>query len=184
MKLALISDLHSQKACLRSVEKISNQQKIGGIICSGDNTVGDDAEFIRQIFSILKREGKRGFFIWGNSDQENVRKEILENDFNIHLEKKEFLSLKIFGLSYMEDYVAFDSSLVKGSIFVTHQPPIQQALLKKCQNAPLMHISGHLHKKAFVKEYPATTHIQVPTLIDGRYALLDEKTKEVEFEYI
>jgi hypothetical protein len=49
-------------------------------------------------------------------------------------------------------------------------------------NAPKFHISGHLHKAAFVKKYPSTTHIQVPTLQDAKYAILDTDAGKVEFK--
>jgi len=184
MKLALISDLHSQKICLTNLEKIIRQEDVEAVISCGDNTVADNTDFIKRIFSIIKKNKKGGFFIWGNSDQENVQRIIKQSDFNIHLQEKTIDSFKIFGLSYMEEYPAFDSLKIAESIFITHQPPIQKALNQKCANAPYMHISGHLHKKAYVKKYPSTIHIQVPTLIDGRYGLLDLKTKSVEFKVV
>lgn len=184
MKLALISDLHSQKICLKYLEKIIKQEDVKAVVSCGDNTVEDDTDFIKKVFSIIKESKKEGFFIWGNSDRENVQEIIKQSDFNIHLQEKTIDSFKIFGLSYLEEYPAFNSSKITGSIFITHQPPIQKALNQKCANAPYMHISGHLHKKAFAKKHPSTTHIQVPTLIDGRYGLLDLNTKLVEFKVV
>lgn len=181
MKLALISDLHSQKECLKYLEEIISKEKPNGVICSGDITVGDDLMFLEKVFGLIKENNLEGFFIWGNADKENVQKKILESDYNVHLKRRIIEGQSVFGLSFLDNYPEFDSTQIKDSIFVTHQPPIKKNLELGSVNTPKFHISGHLHKIATVKKYPSTTHIQVPTLMDGKYALLETNTGKVDF---
>ena len=88
MIIALVSDLHSEQECIKSIKKIISREALTGLVCSGDVTVGDDTGFLRSIFEVLKIEGLDGYFIWGNSDKYTVRQEILNSPYNIHLKKK------------------------------------------------------------------------------------------------
>lgn len=182
MKLALISDLHSRRECPDYLSAIIEKEKPDAVVCSGDITTRNDTEYIKKIFEIINRASLTGFFVWGNSDENDVIEEIVKSTFNIHLNKKSYGGYDFFGLSYLDDYPAFDTSEIKGSIFVTHRPPIKANLEIESPNAPLIHISGHLHKPAFVKKYPSTTHIQVPTLMDGRFGILETDEMTVRFK--
>jgi predicted phosphodiesterase len=184
MKLALVSDLHSQSQCLGRISTILDSYRPNAIVCCGDITVGDDLEYLEKIFDIMKAKNCPGFFIWGNSDRENVKRKIFASDYNTHLKKRHFKGHDFFGLSYMEDYPNFDTSQVKDTIFITHQPPIRQSLVGKSLNAPKFHLSGHLHKPAYFKKYSSTTHIQIPTLMDGRFAIFNPDDGMVNFETI
>lgn len=184
MKLALVSDLHNQSKCLDYLVGILDYSKPDAIVCCGDITIGDDIEYLKKIFGVLGKKKCPGFFIWGNSDKENVKKMIFSSSYNAHLKKRHFNGYDFFGLSYMEDYPDFDTSQVKNTIFITHQPPIKQSLTGKSLNTPKFHISGHLHKPAYLKKYALTTHIQVPTLMDGRFAIFDPNYCSVNFEVI
>jgi len=184
MKLVLISDLHSQRDCIGFFDTIISRENPDGIICSGDVTVDDDLEFLEKVFDLLKKNNLAGYFIWGNADKANVQKKILASDYNIHLKSRNIGDHKIFGLSFLDDYPEFDSTQIKDSIFVTHQPPIKKNLKLPSVNAPKYHISGHLHKISTVVKYPSTTHIQVPTLMDGKYATLEVNTDKVRFKTV
>lgn len=184
MKLLLITDLHSQKTCIEYLKEILKKEKPQGIIISGDITVSDDTHFLQKVFALIEETGAEGFVIWGNADMPQVQKQILSSPYNVHLKQRHLDDLTLFGISYMEDYPAFDPSNIKDSILITHQPPLKQNLERPVNNAPQYHISGHLHKAAFVKKYSSTTHIQVPTLMDKRYATFDPTSSTVDFKSI
>lgn len=184
MKLALISDLHNQNSCLGALDLIIRKDRIDGVICSGDITTGDDTGYLQSIFEKISKANIEGFFIWGNSDQESVKRQITESEFNVHLQKRVYKGYKFFGLGYLEDYPVFDTAQIKDAIFITHRPPVGANLKAKIPNAPTYHISGHLHKPAFVKKYPSTVHIQVPTLTDGRYGLFEVESGSIFFRSI
>lgn len=184
MKLALISDLHSRESCLKYLDAIVKNDKTSAVVCCGDITVADDLPYLERLFDILEQNDQDGFFVWGNSDEQDVQKTLQNSQFNVHLKKRKFDKFNFFGLSYMEDYPFFDTTEIRGSILITHQPPLQANLDQARSNAPLFHISGHLHKKAFVKSYSTTTHIQVPTLMDGAYGIFDTGSSKTIFKHI
>lgn len=181
MKLVLVSDLHSNRKCIGFLQSIMSREKPEGVVISGDITVNDDKAYLGKIFEIISSNNIAGFLIWGNADMTAVQAEILTSPFNLHLKKRVLRDWNFFGLSYMEEYPQFDTSQIKDSIFVTHRPPIKQNLEIASANSPRYHISGHLHKAASVKKSPSTKHIQVPTLIDGRYANFDPVNGSVNF---
>ena len=164
MKILLISDLHSQRKTLVALEKILQDHKFDGVIASGDIAQGDDVEFLKNLFSILKKNHLAGFLIWGNSEGELAREFIQKSPYNIHLQKKKLGKLNIVGIAGVNEIPAFDPKILKEAILVTHQPPLRDNLNLKHPNSPKYHLSGHLHFAAYAKNYPATTHIQVPTL--------------------
>jgi len=179
MKLVLISDLHGQSICLRYLEKIIKENKPDGVIISGDISSGDST-FIDDLFKIFRANLLEAFIICGNADVDDCRKMIDESDYSINQKCKAFGKTKICGLCDHEEFLSSPSEITEG-IFISHRPPIKPLVDKKLENSPKLHISGHLHNKAFKKQYPSTKHIQIPTLQSGKYALLDSCSGDVKF---
>ncbi|MCX6809492.1 MAG: metallophosphoesterase [Candidatus Berkelbacteria bacterium] len=181
MKIALISDLHSQPKTLLYLQQIIDLEKPNAIICAGDITQGDNLDFLDNLFEVFKKSKIEAFLVWGNAEGVLSQRKILESSYNSHLCLRSSRGEKIFGIADVSDYPIFDTSLLKDAILITHRPPLVSSLNKKMANSPKFHISGHLHKPGFVKKYKATTHIQVPTLQDKRYAILDSANSSVLF---
>ena len=181
MKIVLISDLHSQPKTLAYVEKILALQRPDALIVSGDITTRDDVKFLNDLITIVRRRKTELCLIWGNSDEENVQEAVESSGYSIHLKKRVIDNIGIYGVSETDSPILPDSSAIAGSILVTHRPPLARMLSQKYSGSPRFHISGHIHSRASVKTYPATTHIQVPTLQDGRYAVLDMDRNKVDF---
>jgi len=182
MKIALVSDLHGQLRTLKYLEQIREKEKPDALILSGDITHAGETEFADSLFEIFDRY-KEVYLICGNSDQGAAYKYLELSRYSINQRCHSLGSSKVCGLSFGEEVNSIDSDL-SGSIFVTHQPPVQALMNKVYKYSPKFHISGHLHKSAFTKKYPSTIHIQVPTLQDGRYAILDLESAQVEFKVI
>jgi predicted phosphodiesterase len=180
MKIALASDLHGQLKTLEFLDYIKTQENPDGIILSGDLSAGDP-DFLDLLFAELSKY-KNAFIICGNADYEN-RQIIDSSVFSINQKCKKLKGIKICGLSDYEE-APINSAYLGGSIFVTHRPPVRKLLESKYTNSPSFHISGHLHSAAYAKKYVALTHIQVPTLQDGRYATLESETGAVVFKSV
>lgn len=182
MKAVLISDLHSQSQTLVYLKKAIAAEKTDAIICCGDITNFGDSDFCDTFLKALKESGLPSFVIWGNADYPETQKKILASPFNSHLTLKTFANNKIFGIGYVEDLPSINGEDIKGAILITHPPPAKKNLEEALPNAPKYHISGHLHDAKWVKKYPATTHIQVPTLQNGEYGVFDLETGSVDFK--
>jgi len=178
VKIALASDLHGQAATLFYLEYILDCEKPDAIILSGDLS-SENLEFFRKLEDELKKY-PQAFLIGGNADQ-SISKEIEDSGFSINEKCKRFKDIKLCGLSYPEESTKVSSDL-EGAVFVTHRPPVKALMTKQHSGSPRYHISGHLHKLAYRKDYPSVSHIQVPTLQEGRYGLLDTDKDTVEFK--
>jgi len=181
MKIVLISDLHSQPKTLQYLRQIIYFEKPDAVICSGDIAQGDDLVFLDDLFKVIKKSKITAFVVWGNAEGTLAQEKILSSPYNSHLRLREIHSEKIFGVAEVSEYPNFDTSLLKDSILITHRPPSEASLSKKMANSPKFHISGHLHKLGFVKKHKATTHIQVPTLQDKKYAIFNPTNGSVFF---
>jgi Icc-related predicted phosphoesterase len=122
--------------------------------------------------------------IWGNSDGPQAQKMIQNSKYNIHLNLRIIGNNRIIGLSEIDQPVMIDPEKLRGSILVTHKPPLVKLLMKPYANAPKFHISGHLHSIKSVRKFPSVTAIQVPTLQSGEFALFNTKSEKVEFHHV
>lgn len=170
MKILLFSDLHSQSECLRKIEAAIRREAPEYAICCGDICQGDDLEYFEKLTAILERLND-AFIITGNNDGPIVREALSKSKFSSHLKLRKALDQTIFGISDGEMYGQIDQSKIAGSILLTHRPPAREQLRIPLKNAPKFHLSGHIHSKYGIFKYPATTHIQIPSLISGRFGL-------------
>jgi len=182
-KLLLISDLHGQGITLIYLQKIIDREKPESVIICGDITTGGDILFFEQLEKIIEKNRLAGFLVWGNSDVPYANQYINKSKYCVHLKEKKLGDFKIFGVGETDNPVDI-SAKIKGRILITHQPPPKLMLLKKYGNAPLFHISGHLHTQKTARQYPTTFHISVPTLQKGEYAIFYPERKSVEFSRI
>lgn len=181
--LLLISDLHGQSFTLRYLQQIIDLEKPDGVVVSGDITTGTDIEFFDLLEKILLKNKVGGFVVWGNSDIPYANSHISKSKFSIHMKTRKFGNFMIFGLSETDDPIDI-SDKIGGKILVTHRPPQMISLKGKYKNAPIIHISGHLHTRKTAHQYPSTFHISVPTLQNGEYAMLNVDNKDVRFSRI
>jgi Icc-related predicted phosphoesterase len=181
VKILLISDLHSQKKTLAALERIIKRDKFDGLICAGDIAQGNDIEFLEKLFGIIEKNKLPIFLIWGNSEGELAREFIINSPYNIHLQRKKLGNLSIVGIAGVDEVAAFDTKILKDAILVTHRPPLKRTLNSKYPNSPKYHLSGHLHFAACSRVYPATIHIQIPTLQAGRFGIFDPEQGQTEF---
>ncbi|MDH4358996.1 MAG: metallophosphoesterase family protein [Candidatus Berkelbacteria bacterium] len=181
MKTILISDLHGQEKTLLYLKKIIDREKPQALICSGDITSFGETGFLDRFFKILEDSRLQGFLIWGNSDSEEIQERMRKSQYNSHLVSRNLEGERVFGVSLTEEPIKINGADIKGAILITHGPPLKAMIDRKYENAPRYHISGHLHRLRWVKKYPSTIHIQVPTLQGGEYATLSFAPFEVEF---
>jgi len=179
MQFALVSDLHGQKSALDYFGQIVENYKVAAVVICGDITQYDDISYLKKIFLCLKNSKTNAFMVWGNSDGPQAQQAILGSKYNIHLAPKQIGNYKIVGIGETDQPAMIKSEDIKGSILVTHKPPLRKLLIKQYSGAPKFHISGHLHTTKSVKKYPSTTAIQVPTLQNGEFALFDPSREEV-----
>lgn len=184
MKLLLVSDLHGIPKTLAYLESAIKKEGPEGVVFSGDITTWGETDFIDRVFEILSRNKTEGFMIWGNADSIEVQNKILNSPYNSHLTKRKFGNDSIFGISLIKEPPVLNPNDIKGSILVTHRPPLKAQLEKELANAPKYHISGHLHDFKFFKKYPSTTHIQVPSLQKGEYAIFNPDKNLVRFKSV
>lgn len=181
--LLLVSDLHGQAFTLKYLEQIIDKEKPDGVIISGDITARGDTAFYDLLEKVIRRSKAEGFIVGGNSDVPYAIAHINNSRYSAHLRDRDFGKHVIFGLSETDDPVDISSN-IGGKILITHRPPLLNSLKGKFKNAPLVHISGHIHTRKTAHRYPSTLHISVPTLQSGEYAILDTNTMEVEFSRI
>lgn len=181
MKIILASDLHSQPKCINYLNKIISKYNPDGLIISGDICNGNDFNYWNNLKKVLNRSQIQIFIIWGNNEGEQIINEIIDSKFCIHLKEKELSGFKFFGIGETDQPIRISPQSISGSILITHRPPLKTAITKPMPNAPLAHISGHLHSVAKLTQYPSTTHISVPTLQDGLFAIFDPEDMSVRF---
>jgi Icc-related predicted phosphoesterase len=182
MKLVLISDLHSGRKTLGDLDKIIRNERPDGILCAGDISNREDSGFFDLFEKKLKSYGLPAFIIWGNNESDDTRKKILNSEFSVHLKKRSFGKDFIYGISDTEDLGDFSPDDIRGSILVTHRPPLRSTLAKQLRNGPRFHLCGHLHVTQGIYKYPATTLIQIPSLLIKKYGVLDTSTGKTEFK--
>lgn len=181
MKTLLVSDLHSQKQCLVLLREIIEKHRPESLICAGDITQYDEVAYLKEFLSIIKKHKIEGYLIWGNNDCEGVQKKISDSPYSIHLQPRMLGKWKIFGISETEDIPAIRSENIKGAVLVTHRPPLVEQLKIIHPAAPKYHICGHIHHVAKNTVYPATTLIQIPSLMLGQYGIFDLERQTVKF---
>ena len=181
MKLVIVSDLHGQLKTIKYLEEIITKEFPYGVIIPGDITSRDDTNFLDLLFDVFKKHQTKAFMICGNSDGPDCRMMIEKSGYSINLESVVVGNYHLYGISDSDEPVVPDSSQISGSILVTHKPPLAGVLNQRYSNAPRFHINGHIHSRAFIKRYPSTIHIQVPTLQDRRYAIFDPDKEDVQF---
>jgi len=182
-KLLLISDLHGQQRALTYLQQIIDEEEPDGVIASGDITTAGDISYFDLLEDMINKNGIAGYIIWGNSDVPYANTYIRKSKLCIHLKEKKLGKFSIFGLAETDDPIDI-SDKIGGKILVTHRPPQKELLKRKYMNAPIVHISGHLHTQKSAIQYPSTFHISVPTLQNGDYAIFYPDTKRVEFSHI
>ncbi len=181
MKILLASDLHGQKRCLISLREIIEKHHPDSLICAGDITQYDEIAYLEEFLSIIKEHKIEGYLIWGNNDREEVRKMIANSPYSIHLKQRMLGKWKIFGISEIDDIPVIEPESINGAILVTHRPPQIEALKTVHRSAPRYHISGHIHHRAVKTVYPATTLIQIPSLMLSRYGLFEPDNADVKY---
>jgi Icc-related predicted phosphoesterase len=184
MKILLVSDLHGQSKALQYLEKILGIYSVDGIIISGDITIYSQEKFFDDLSKIIDDKNVPAFMIWGNSDTDEIRARIAASPYNIQLLAKNLGGYKIVGFGETDEPIGIDSNLINGNILVTHRPPLKAMINQPRANAPRFHISGHIHSAARQIEYPSTTHIQVPSLMLGRFAIFNPDKATTKFYQI
>lgn len=181
MKIVLISDLHGQNKTIGYVSKIISKHAPDYLIASGDLTSRGDLVFLADLFSAFLKVGKEAYVIWGNSDSLEARNAISQSPYNLNLKSKKIRDFKLYGIGDHDDPIEIDSRKIAGSILVTHKPPLISIISQKFINAPLYHISGHVHYRHTFKKYSSTTLIQVPSLQTGEYAIFEPDLDKLKF---
>jgi len=181
MKLGLISDLHSYPGTLQLIQDIRATHQIEGLVCLGDIANYGDDKFLSVFLGFIDRLKIPCFLIWGNNESKADQAQILKSPHNSHLKLRTIDHVKIFGIGGFDEVESFDPKILTGVILITHYPPNPATLNRPLPNAPKYHISGHLHHRAYLKKYPAITHIQVPSLALGRYGIFEVEEGTVKF---
>jgi len=181
MKLVIVSDLHGQPKTLQYLDKILKREKPDGLIITGDITNRDDTSFLVELFVLFVKYELSAYLIWGNSDEAKAQIMIDSSAYSVNLKSRKAGDFNIYGISETDQPVIPDPAQVSGSILLTHRPPRSGVLNARLSNAPKYHINGHIHSRAYIKKYPSTIHIQVPTLQSGRYAIFYPKKESVKF---
>lgn len=181
MKIVLASDLHSQSKCIHYLNKIITNHDPDGLIISGDICNGDDFDYWNKISHFLAQCQIPVFLIWGNNEGNQIIRTIEKTKFSIHLKEKKIDGFRFFGIGETDQPIIIPPKSIKDSILVTHRPPLKSAIIRLVPNAPLVHISGHLHSVAKLTKYPSTTHISVPALQDGLFGLFEVERMSVRF---
>lgn len=183
MKILLASDFHGQSKIFIYLAKILKQDA-KAIIISGDLTAFGDQLFLKKVFDLVKKSGKDAFVITGNADTENIRRIVNASPYGIHLKKRRLEKWGIIGINEIDNLPVFDSRELRDSILVTHKPPLISTLKKPLQNSPKFHICGHLHNISGLREYPSTSVIHVPSLLNGRFGVFDPDLGEVVYRSV
>ena len=181
MKVAVVSDLHGKKESLGYLEKITGIYQISSFIVLGDVSSWKEGEFIDLLLDYFEKNSFGAYVIWGNNDDLAVQEKIKSSRYNAHLVLRDINGRKIFGMGYSEEAENLDGAKIKDNILITHTPPSKEILKRRFSNAPRFHLSGHLHEFQWVREYKSVTHIQVPALFLGRFAIFDLESGRVEF---
>jgi len=181
MKLGLISDLHSHPGTLQLIEDIHATHQLAGLVCLGDIAQYGDDKFLNVFLGFIDKLKVPCFLIWGNNESKADQLLIQKSPHNSHLKLRTIGQEKIFGIGGFEEVEPFDPKILTETILLTHYPPNPATLSRSLPNAPKYHLSGHLHYRAYLKKYPAITHIQVPSLALGRYGIFDPERGKIKF---
>lgn len=184
MDILLISDTHANpealKGLLEFLEKRSFRFDLA--LTSGDITMPGQENYLDKLKALFVQKKIPFWGVAGNFDGALARQKMEELGISLHHQTKEKNGFQFTGINFGE--MPSSEINLKDKILVTHEPPRLASLaLGKLvfKNAPTIHIAGHLHKPAFVKRFGPTLWIQVPTLQDGRLAVLHLPAKKVEF---
>lgn len=190
IKLLLISDLHSKRNVLKSINHYLASHKFDAVVCTGDIISTPDPlkdRFLDEFVSMITRLHNLPLFaVPGNNETEANTKFLYDKKVSIHNQVKKFKGYVFFGIGGWGDEAAreaFAKLPFEKTIFVTHIPPhrISAADKDKIGNGPFLHLCGHLHGNGAIWKIGETLVVKIPTAEFGKTAILELPSKKINF---
>ncbi len=194
MKILLLSDLHSSQEALANIDKLMALEHFHIVLCTGDMTNHQDprgVEYLEHFIELVKTKHNTELkLVFGNNDDDPVIAYARIRRVLLHFECMNISGERICGIGDFEshpDSHTYQMPDVAGSILMTHRPPLKQLVKSKelslIKGSPTFHLAGHLHSRAETWQLGATTVIQIPAALDGRYATLELPSNKIQFKW-
>lgn len=188
MKVLVVSDFHNQNSILPKLKNHLEKNKYDLAICPGDITQRQtgNIEYLESFLKIFSEKNLPLYAVHGNNDDEAVQKIMREKGISLHLQEKKVGDYRLVGIGGWGD---LEEDILEGvsvpkvdekTILVTHVPPRIREF-QNLQNAPYIHISGHIHRAQAFEKINSTWLLQTPSAMFGRAAILEPEIPKVEF---
>jgi len=169
LNILVFSDLHDRVIGLQKLNFWLENNKFDLALCCGDITSAqtkNQIERVGNIISLFKKHNLEFFSIAGNNEREETVSFMQKN--NVFLEEKEFANWHLVGISSWGDIMPqLSKPIDQKTILLTHVPPKLSGKIN-LNNAPLLHLHGHIHSAYNRKVIEMTTIISVPPLMNGQ----------------
>lgn len=206
MLVFVCTDLHGRHAALKGVERQLEHKKYAAVFMLGDLCQGHDLDalrYARDFIDMVDSFDLPLYLVHGNQEPVDVRLLYQQRGVTVHFNERKLDNYSIIGVGYGDTFPT-DPKFAQDKILLTHEPPRSKVIANMKQktnpdlstkvgaptkvsqftNAPILHLSGHLHSIAKVHLIGSTVLVQVPAATDMRAAEIDLKTRKVNFLHL
>lgn len=168
INILVFSDMHDRVTGPANLEHWLAQEKFDLVLCCGDITSAQTPNQISQIKKILDviKKVKLPFYcIFGNNEREESIQYLRQEE--VFLEEANIFGYHLVGISgWGETMPPLKNPINQNTILLTHVPPQLKGKVN-LNNAPFLHLHGHVHMPYNKKIISNTTIISVPPLMNG-----------------
>ncbi len=183
MRILILSDLHSAQKILVPLRQYLENQLFDLILIAGDLTTrsAKAMQFLVDLETILASKHLPWQAIHGNSDAPEIIEYLKIHHHNLHFKPYQMKGYNFLGIGGFGDELPPYELKLNDAILLTHIPPRRHAILKPLNNAPLIHISGHIHRLAKYEDIGKTRFISIPSALNNKAAILRLPSRKVQF---
>jgi predicted phosphodiesterase len=169
INLLVFSDMHDRVSGPINLGRWFKTEKIDLVLCCGDITSAqtpDQISHIKKALEVIKKFNLPFFTISGNNEREEATQYLRQE--KVFLEEAKIFGYHLVGISGWGEIIpSLQSPIDQNTILITHVPPHLNGKIN-LDNAPLLHLHGHVHMPYNKKVLGKTTIISVPPLINGQ----------------
>jgi Icc-related predicted phosphoesterase len=169
LNILIFSDMHDQLIGLEKLNFWLENNKFDLALSCGDLSSAqtkNQVQRVRKIIDIFKNHHLPFLTIAGNNEREETINAM--EKASVFLEEKEISGWHLVGISGWGDIMPrLTKPIDQNTILVTHVPPKLSGKIN-LNNAPFLHLHGHLHCAYNRKVIGNTTIITVPPLMRGQ----------------
>ncbi len=167
MKIIALTDLHGQKKPLQNLDKYLENNKFDLLLFCGDLLDRWDStlEYMIDFEHILAKHKLNWLCVHGNNEPSTIVNYLKVTERNLHYEPKKINQYTFMGIGgWGYELPPYPLNFDPRTILLTHIPPhIKDQNPPELKNAPLLHLSGHMHHWQKVRKAGKTTIVNIPS---------------------